>query len=268
MARPALDGALAPMSRVLRLPCGASLDARRAVWLPDGRTLVVADLHLGYAWEARRRGQLLPLGNPESCGHRILELAAEYQPDRLVVLGDVIHGPAGQEPLEEALAGWLPGLAARCRVTLVLGNHDTALPAFLQPRGWPVEVCLSLTVGDWTLCHGHQPVAQRGPRWMLGHEHPCLEVDDGLASRARVPCFLSGPQGLILPVFSEWAAGCPLGHHPWLGETARGMTFDTAIACVGGARLARIPLPGPSPSRRPGRPPGHATAAGPTPGLF
>lgn len=248
------DAAMPSVSRTLSLPSGVWLDARRAVWLPVERTLVVSDLHLGYAWEARRRGQLLPLGDPESCGRRILALAAEYRPEHLVVLGDVIHGPAGREPLEEAFAGWLPELAARCRVTLVLGNHDTHLPAFLEKRSWPVELCLSVTVGRWTLCHGHQPVEPKGDWWMLGHEHPCLEVDDGVASRVRVPCFLSGSTGLVLPVFSEWAAGCPLGHHDLLGETARGMGFDTAIACVGETRLARIPLGGPSRSHRPDRP--------------
>lgn len=264
LAPPSGNGALRPVSRLLTLSSGACLDARRAVWLPAERTLVVSDLHLGYAWEARRRGQLLPLGDPESCGRRLLALAAEYQPEHLVVLGDVIHGPAGRDPLEEAFAGWLPTLAARCRVTFVLGNHDTHLPALVQQRSLPVDLCLSLTVGRWTLCHGHQRVEKTAERWMLGHEHPCLEVGDGLASRARVPCFLDGPAGLILPVFSEWAAGCPLGQNDLLGETAREMPFDSALACLGETRLARIPLP----ARPPGPPRRKASRTRPAAELF
>ena len=34
-----------------------------ALWIPESRTLLVADLHLGYGWAQRRRGELGPLAD-------------------------------------------------------------------------------------------------------------------------------------------------------------------------------------------------------------
>jgi metallophosphoesterase superfamily enzyme len=35
-------------------------DTAGALWLDEGRTLLAADLHLGYGWAQRRRGESRP----------------------------------------------------------------------------------------------------------------------------------------------------------------------------------------------------------------
>jgi len=84
----------------LELAPGVWVDARHAAWLAPERTLIVADVHLGYAWTQRQRGALLPLAEVEETASRLLALQAEYRPATLVLLGDLVHGPPLAEPVE------------------------------------------------------------------------------------------------------------------------------------------------------------------------
>jgi uncharacterized protein len=254
-----------PPPQPLELVPGAVADARRAVWLPAARTLVVADTHLGYAWAQRTRGQLLPVGAPDDTVARLAELRAEYRPARLVILGDVVHAAVAVEPLRAALGELVARLAGETELALCLGNHDRRLERRLAEWGLPLRTVPELTVGPWRLLHGDvwPPIPAAAvaagaepPRVLLGHEHPCLVLGDGVASRARVPCFVVGAQGVILPAFSQWAAGSALGVRPWLGPVAAALRFHEAVACLG-PRLLRVPL---GPGGRP-RLPGHASLA-------
>src|SRR4030095_4400845 len=83
----------------LEVAPGVVLDARRAVWLADSRTLLIADPHLGYAWAHRNSGNLLPLGRASDPLDRLAALAASYACERIVLLGDVVHDAVHVEPL-------------------------------------------------------------------------------------------------------------------------------------------------------------------------
>jgi hypothetical protein len=67
------------------------LDARRAIWLAAERTLVVADLHVGYVWAQRQSGQLLPLSASDDTADRLFALAEDYDAQSIVLLGDIVH---------------------------------------------------------------------------------------------------------------------------------------------------------------------------------
>src|SRR5690242_15053507 len=62
---------------------GLCLDARRALWYAPARTLVVADLHLGYAWAQRKAGLLLPLSPGDDTVDRLEALLDCYRPEQL-----------------------------------------------------------------------------------------------------------------------------------------------------------------------------------------
>src|SRR6476469_1055836 len=77
-------------SRLEIIP-GVWLDHRRAVFFEELQLLAVADLHLGYAWAHRYNGQMLPFGAGDRLTERLLDLCGFYRPQRLVVLGDIVH---------------------------------------------------------------------------------------------------------------------------------------------------------------------------------
>src|SRR5688572_32608528 len=91
----------------LEISPGVVLDARRAVYLADVGLLAVADLHLGYAWAHRHRGQLLPLSKPDATAERLHLLVEEYRPKTIALLGDIVHDAVPVAEFRETLRGFL-----------------------------------------------------------------------------------------------------------------------------------------------------------------
>lgn len=229
---------------VLKLTGEIHLDARRAVWLPSDETLAVADLHLGEAWARRARGQLVPVTSGDDTLRRLKTLIDDYTPARTVILGDIVHAAISSEGVEESVRNLVALGAGKTRMELCLGNHDRHLVKHL--RTWKIDAitCSQADLPEAVLFHGDQAlkISDNDTRWqILGHEHPALMLGDGVATHAKVPCFLAGPRTLVLPAFSDWAGGCVVGRDDFLGETARHAGFTHAIACMGG-KLLRIPL--------------------------
>jgi metallophosphoesterase superfamily enzyme len=61
------------------------------------------------------------------------------------------------------------------------------------------------------VCHGHEQPDVGGDRYVIGHDHPVIEIEG-----TRRPCFLWGPEEyrgsdlLMLPSFTRLAAGVPV----------------------------------------------------------
>lgn len=226
------------------------LDARRVAWFPRERALVVADVHLGYAWVQRRRGQLLPLPSDDTL-QRLAEVRQDYGAERLIFLGDLVHGVAPLPPLEAALRELAETLAGHCRLTLAAGNHDRRLDAFIAARRLPIEVRTAERLGPHLLVHGDLPVPAaewnawreaRGSvgRVVMGHEHPAVTLRDGQARAAKCPCFLVANERLVLPAFSRWAAGSEVTRRAFMSPLAQGIAWEHVIPVLG-LRLLAIP---------------------------
>ncbi|MCS7045815.1 MAG: metallophosphoesterase [Gemmataceae bacterium] len=175
---------------------------RLAVHLPTA-TAVIADVHLGYREARRAAGDAVPV---RPIGEQLLpvrQARREYPFRRLAVAGDLFE--------RRAQTGWfhefLEELAA-LEVTfagLVPGNHD---------RGWQKLAALGpmlpdgLLLGNWRVVHGDVDL-QVSPCVVMGHWHPVARH----AGR-RVRCYVVGPQLLVLPAFSEDAAGGDVTRSP------------------------------------------------------
>ena len=230
---------------------GLVLDARRGVFLRASRTLAVADLHLGYAWAKRTRGALLPVTDDDTT-QRLAELQRTYRPQRLVVLGDIVHEALALPALEKLLREFCDRLGRTSELIFCFGNHDRHLEKRVRDWQLPVTCQRQLTLDGHELLHGDMlPCATDAEVFTLssapavsriiGHEHPAITLGDGVATRVKCPAFLVANDLLVLPAFSSWAAGCEFGRQPFLGPLARAAKFHTAFACVG-PRLLRLPL--------------------------
>jgi len=226
------------------------LDARRAVWLPRSRCLAVGDLHLGEAWARRARGQLVPLSGGDSAVARLKSLLEDYRPERLVLLGDIVHAALPLEGIRSAVTDLASLEREGLTLDLCLGNHDRHLPRQLERWGLRWKTVSQIALPEAVLFHGDVPVAPPGPhdaamsaeRWRIqGHLHPALFLDDGVASRVKVPCFLVGPGRLVLPAFSEMAAGVAVDRSGFVQDAGETLRFESAVACLG-PRLLRIPF--------------------------
>src|SRR5271154_5279494 len=100
------------------------LSSGRALFLEAEKTLVVADIHWGYADSHRRAGNLLPLWGDEEIRQRLRRLLEHYRPTRMIWLGDSLHTAPSAQAAEELLAG----LSCEIEVIVLAGNHDRAWP--------------------------------------------------------------------------------------------------------------------------------------------
>jgi len=174
---------------------GLWLDSGLALFFELENTLVISDIHWGYAEVHRNQGNLFPLWGDLEIARRIDALLKIYQPGRMIWLGDSLHGAKGQRAAEHYLAA----LDLRLEVVLIGGNHD---------RRWKKELRDSFRLGDYLLHHGDQfKDVPTGVCEVVGHWHPALTHRDGAGLSLKLPVLVEQPRRLILPAFSPWSKG-------------------------------------------------------------
>jgi len=188
--------------------------ARAALHIPTG-TAVLADLHLGYAEARHRSGEAVPRADLAASLAPLRLLRERHQACRVVIAGDLFE--AGLVPaLTRALLAWLKEASLEL-VGVVPGNHDRGLTDGLLPVR-----PLGIILGRWHVVHGDAKLPAGAV--VHGHEHPCLRWQGMTA-----PCYLFGPERLVLPAFSRDAAGVNV-----LGESRWG---DWSCAAIAGEQV-------------------------------
>jgi DNA ligase-associated metallophosphoesterase len=172
------------------------LDGRLALFHENERWLAVADLHFGYELSQRAAGRLVPLWGMASISERLFQLVKEYEPLRLIILGDLVHDKtsAGEA------AKLLRELAVHCEPIVVAGNHDRQL------RG-QVAMVDSWRTDEFHFHHGQCETEANGLISVIGHHHPASVITDGAGLRLKCPAFVQQPNCWIMPAFSPWAGG-------------------------------------------------------------
>jgi uncharacterized protein len=204
-----------------------SLLAERALHWPRGRTVFVADVHLGKASAFRAGGVPVPRGATAHDLARLSLLLERCAATRLVVLGDFLHAAAGRvAALDAAFLGWRRE-HADVAITLVRGNHDAN--AGDPPATWGVTVVTDPhPLAPFVLCH--EPVEPRTGYALCGHVHPGVRVTGSAHESVRLPCFVLGRRRALLPAFGR-LTGLALVAHA-VGETR---------VAVAGRRLFVLP---------------------------
>ncbi len=223
-------------------------DAARAIWLPGQRVLAVADLHLGYAWAHRHGGQMVPLSAHETTTQRLLALIEKYGATEVALLGDIVHRAAPVAAIERGISELCGALDCKARtLRLIIGNHDRGIEEMLARCGVLHGVASAFECGPHLLLHGDgrdparareqlDAARNRGGKVIMGHEHPAIRLGDGVTS-IKCPCFLEAPDLIVLPAFSDWAAGCNVRKGQFLSALAEAAAFSAAHAILAGKVL-------------------------------
>ena len=172
------------------------LDGRLSLFHKRQAWLAVADLHFGYEISQRAAGRLMPLWGMKSVEERLGELLSDYRPERLLILGDLVHDHAATTEAK----GLIDRLRASCEVIVLAGNHDRQL-------GRRIELRDSWQVDGFHFHHGHCAADTPGRIQIIGHHHPAGTVRDGAGLRLKLPAFVQEGRCWIMPAFSPWAAG-------------------------------------------------------------
>lgn len=183
------------------LVCGKhfSTDPSGALYWPAQRTLVVADLHLEKGSAAAEKGRLLPPYDTRSTLRRLAAVMDQYDPDRVIALGDSFHDEAAVERLPRADRETLSILRQGREWYWITGNHDPDLPDWLGGI-----VCPALTIEG--IKFRHEPQNGSRSHEVAGHLHPAARLTRR-GSSVRRKCFISNGARLIVPAFGAYAGG-------------------------------------------------------------
>ncbi|AUG06299.1 ligase-associated DNA damage response endonuclease PdeM [Pseudomonas sp. S09G 359] len=178
--------------------------ADKAVYWPARRCLLIADAHFGKASAYRSLGQPVPQGTTSENLARLERLITALPCERLIFLGDFLHGPGSHASSTlDALRGWRER-NAEIGMTLIRGNHDKR--AGDPPEDLRIDVVAEpLLMGPFAL--QHEPDAHPSHHVLAGHVHPVYHLRGKGRQRLRLPCFLIGSRISLLPAFGAFTGG-------------------------------------------------------------
>jgi putative SbcD/Mre11-related phosphoesterase len=188
----------------------------KAVFFPEEKILVIADLHLGYE-------ENLNIALPRSQFREIIDNLdkifdyldkSKEKIKEVVILGDLKHSFSENIDQEwgeiRRLFDFLKEKAGK--IVLIRGNHDNYL-ASIASR-YEIEVRDYYIKGDKAFIHGDKKILEIEDKkiklWILGHFHPAIRLEEK-AKREIYKCFLKGgykdKEIVILPSFFPLVEG-------------------------------------------------------------
>jgi DNA ligase-associated metallophosphoesterase len=173
------------------------LSKERAIFWVEKKMLIISDLHIGKSAHFRRSGIQVPDTVGLTDLHRLTSLMKEFEPDTLLVTGDMFHNNINSDA--NAFVDWRRRYA-HLKVVLIKGNHDAlknedyeALNIDVHPK--------ELLCGPFRFIHD-QPLERDEYYNICGHIHPGVVLYGKAKQQLKFPCFYFGQHCAILPAFS------------------------------------------------------------------
>ena len=178
----------------------------KAIWLRKERVLVIGDLHLGYEESLSEKGTAVPRETFKEMLSEIRDLL-KLKPKEVIILGDLKHefGKILKQEWNDVLE--LTRLIKKSSALVVLkGNHDKIIGPILEKEKIPLVD--EYFMGGVCFLHGNKiPESKKFKKSkiiLIGHEHPAIELSDGV-KKEKYKCFLLGKYRakklIVLPSF-------------------------------------------------------------------
>jgi len=185
---------------------GVRVTNDRCLILDDGPTAVLGDLHLGYESALEEEGMYIPRMNTESIRDAMNSVLSEYEPERVVLLGDIKHDfKRSKREARAEVIRIMDLLAEASDVIVVKGNHDNFLQNILSDIGLMAVDYVDL--GGFRMEHGH--IDSKVRPVIIGHEHPSVRIPGEMSGGLKIHCFVHQKKDgvIVLPPFSPFSAG-------------------------------------------------------------
>ncbi|NVO12854.1 MAG: ligase-associated DNA damage response endonuclease PdeM [Rhodoplanes sp.] len=217
------------MLTVAGVPMVADLSG--ALWWPDRRMLLVADLHLEKGSACASRGSLLPPFDTAETLEQLAWVIGFYDPSVVVALGDSFHDTGGADRLAAEARAHLVSLQRGRDWVWIAGNHDPE-----PERDVGGVFAREMRVGPLVL--RHEPAAGHGVVGEIaGHLHPCARVVQRGRSLTR-RCFAGDGRRMVMPAFGAFTGGLNVRHAAF-EAVFDGTAFTTHL--IGDSRLYTFP---------------------------
>ena len=185
---------------------GVRVTNDRCLILDEGPTAVLGDLHLGYDSALEEEGMYIPRINTESIRDALNNVLSEYEPKRMVLLGDIKHDfKRSRRDARAEVRKIMKLLTEALEVIVVKGNHDNFLQNILSDIG--LTAVDHVNIGGFRLEHGHFDSKARPV--IIGHEHPSIRIPGAVSGGMKIHCFVHQRNDgvIVLPPFSPFSAG-------------------------------------------------------------
>lgn len=176
----------------------------KAIFIPEEKTLLLADLHLGKINHFRLAGIPLPSRANDENLERLIDVINKTRASKVVFLGDLFHSHYNHE--WESLGQVLSHFPTS-EFHLVLGNHD--IMSQVQYERHRIKVCEELYLGPLYLTH---EVVEKSERYNLaGHVHPGVRLTGRGRQSVTLPCFYFGKRQGLMPAFGSFTGLARVG---------------------------------------------------------
>lgn len=174
-----------------------TLTNQRAAFWEKEKALILSDLHIGKTAHFRKNGIALANHIIKNDLERLSILIEYFQPEKFVVVGDLIH--AGDNSEVDEFCSWrnqYPDL----QFYLIEGNHDRI------SKKLESKLCLNfkakhLEIEDFIFIHDFEKKQEKFQ--ITGHIHPGFVINSSVKN-IKLPCFVVTENQLLLPAFSEF----------------------------------------------------------------
>jgi len=187
------------------------LSPERCIFWEEEKTLILSDLHFGKTGHFRKSGIAVPPSVYREDLHRLLTQIQYFQPQQLLIVGDLFHSRENQElTLFRRWREDLSGLVVR----LIKGNHDILEEQWYADAGITVHAG-QLHIGAFGFIHDIEEYDNcKGHYCFSGHIHPGVWIS-GMGKQAlRFPCFYFGEEYAVLPAFSRFTGTAAIDPSP------------------------------------------------------
>lgn len=160
-------------------------------YLPDVKTLIMSDLHLGYEEALGKQGVLVPRTQYKRIIKRLDWILEHVAVEHVVLNGDVKHefGTISKQEWREVRRLMEYFQKKDIKITVVKGNHDTILGPIA--RALQVKEVSEARHKDILITHGDYLPKRLAPIIIMGHEHPAITLRDKAKSE-KFKCFIKG----------------------------------------------------------------------------
>jgi len=228
---------------------------KTALYLPPSKTLILADLHIGYEEERRRDGVLLPREQKKYFKKELDRLFRKYEIENVILAGDIKHefGTISREEWFE-VQEFITSIRERgASVETIQGNHDVFIGPILERLRITLKKYLIVKNGEEKILVVHGDVTldnlqdegldekdlEEVSTIIMGHEHPVARITDDLRTET-VKCFLVGEHKhrrkkqklVVMPSWNPLTMGIDVVQERPLGPLLVEFTGFSAFAVV------------------------------------
>jgi uncharacterized protein len=183
-------------------------DLSGALFVPEFKVLLVADLHLEKASNMARRGVHLPPYDTRASLTQLEAVISQSRPDQLIFLGDSFHDDEARDRIADADLASLRAISESAATVWITGNHDPHPPTDIGGR-----IANEVVLGGVTL--RHEPKRLGSEEFEIaGHLHPGAAVSQR-GRHIHCKCFIADDSRLVMPAFGSFTGALSISAAPF-----------------------------------------------------